>query len=358
MENVIKNIPSGTRDLIYEEALIPRKIEDALLEIFLRLGYKPVSTPELEYYKTFDHDKNDINEESIFRFSDMDGKTLALRPDNTSPVVRVAMSKLKDESLPMMLCYSQNVFRNIKAFHAKRSQMLQCGVEIIGGNPIEEDMRCIFTALEALKICGKKVKLEIGHASFFDALISEFDIDDEDKINLRTYIAAKNSGGYPFTTALKNQKAVELASCLQRLFGTTEVLERAQKLAYGNQKASEILDHIRKTVDEFTKAGYGDLLIIDLGIVQKIDYYTGLVFRGYVDGIGEAVLSGGRYDDLLSAFGSNFSACGFGLNISAVSELHTATLPEYSPVSFSKGAEDIVKAARYLQSRDIKEDGK
>ena len=55
MKNVIKNIPSGTRDLIYEEALIPGKIEDALLDIYFRLGYKPVSTPELEYYKTIDH---------------------------------------------------------------------------------------------------------------------------------------------------------------------------------------------------------------------------------------------------------------------------------------------------------------
>ncbi len=356
MKNVIKNIPSGTRDLIYEEALIPGKIEDALLDIYFRLGYKPVSTPELEYYKTFDHDKNDINEESIFRFSDMDGKTLALRPDNTSPVVRVAMSKLKDEKLPLLLCYSQNVFRNIKAFHAKRSQMLQSGVEIIGGDKHEEDMRCIFTALEALKICGKKAKLEIGHASFFDALIAEYEIDDEDKNNLRAYIAAKNSGEYPFTTALKNQKAVELASSLQRLFGTTEVLERAQKLASGNQKALEILDYIGKTVDEFTKAGYGDMLIIDLGIVQKIEYYTGLVFRGYVDGIGEAVLSGGRYDDLLLAFGSNLSACGFGLNVSAVSELHSATLPGYSPLSFSAGAEDIRKAAKYLHPDIEKED--
>lgn len=350
MANIYKNIPSGARDLIYEEALAPKLIENSMLDMFIKLGYKPISTPVLEYYNTFNHDKNNMSEESIFRFSDMDGKTVAIRPDNTSPVIRVAMSKLKDEPLPMLLCYSQNVFRNRAAFHAKRSQMLQSGVEIIGGDSEKEDIRCIFTALEALKKCGKQAKLEIGHASFFDALVSEYGIDEEDKLNLRTYIAAKNSGEYPFTTALKNQKAVELAAELQRLFGTADTLERAAELAKGNKVATEILSYIKNIVNVFAEAGYADMLLIDLGIVQKIDYYTGIVFRGYIDGIGEAVLSGGRYDDLLESFGSSLSACGFGLNISAVSEMCRASLPDIVPPSFDGGADDIKRAASMLHT--------
>ena len=348
----IKNIPAGSRDLIYEEAVAPRQIEDKLLTLFYKLGYKPVSTPVLEYYTTFNHDKCDIKEESIFRFSDMDGKTIALRPDNTSPVARVAMSKLKDETLPLTLCYSQNVFRNRTAFHAKRSQMLQAGVEIIGGDAREEDLRCIFTALESLKACGEGAKLEIGHASFFEALVSEYGLDGEDADNLRTYIAAKNSGEYPFTTALKNPKAVELASKLQRLYGDISVIDEAQKLALGNKKATDILSQIKYIIDIFTEAGYGDMLLIDLGIVQKIEYYTGIVFRGYVSGIGEAVLSGGRYDSLLETFGSDLSACGFGLNVSALAELSPATLPEIQKPSFANGAEDIIAAAAFLSGNN------
>ncbi|MBQ7358072.1 MAG: ATP phosphoribosyltransferase regulatory subunit [Clostridia bacterium] len=345
----IKNIPAGSRDLIYEEAVAPRQIEDKLLSLFYKLGYKPVSTPVLEYYTAFNHDKSDIKEESIFRFSDMDGKTVVLRPDNTSPIARVAMSKLKDETLPLTLCYSQEVFRNRAAFHAKRSQMLQAGVEIIGGESREEDIRCIFTALEALKASGNGAKLEIGHASFFEALVSEYGLDENDTENLRMYIAAKNSGEYTFTTALKNPKAVELAGKLQRLYGGISVIDEAQKLAYGNKNALAILEEIRYIVDVFTQAGYGEMLLIDLGIVQKIEYYTGIVFRGYVDGIGEAVLSGGRYDSLLDAFGSDLSACGFGLNISALSELSPATLPETKKLSFENGAKDIIAAAEYLK---------
>lgn len=345
----IKNIPAGSRDLIFEEAVAPIRIENKLLSLFYKLGYKPVSTPVLEYYTTFNHDKSDIKEESIFRFSDMDGKTVALRPDNTSAVARVAMSKLKDEALPLTLCYSQDVFRNCAAFHAKRSQMLQAGVEIIGGDKCEEDLRCIFTALEALNASGNGAKLEIGHATFFEALASEYGLDGDDKENLRTYIAAKNSGEYPFTTALKNPKAVELACKLQRLYGDISVMDEAQRLAQGNKNALAILDEIRCIVDTFTEAGYGDMLLIDLGIVQKIEYYTGIVFRGYVDGIGEAVLSGGRYDSLLEAFGSNLSACGFGLNISALAELFPAEFNESEKPSFSGGVKDIIAAKSLLR---------
>ncbi len=352
MKNVFKNIPSGTRDLIYEEAIAPKIIEDSLLSIFFKLGYKPISTPVLEYLSTFNYERNDINEESIFRFSDIDGKTVALRADNTSPVVRVAMSKLKDETLPLLLCYSQEVFRNTSAFHAKRRQMLQSGVEIIGGISSEEDLRCIFTALETLKACGGGAKLEIGHASFFEALVSEYGINEEDKENLRNYIAAKNSGEYPFTTALKNQKAVELAAKLQRLFGGAEIIEKAEALAAGNTRALEILGYIKNIVATFTEAGYGDMIIIDLGIVQKIDYYTGIVFKGYIDGVGEAVLSGGRYDNLLEAFGSPLSACGFGLNVSAVAELEKSELKNVTPPSFSGGVSDILRAADMLSRED------
>ena len=304
----------------------------------------------LEYYSTFADSKKNIKEETIFRFSDMDGKTIALRPDNTSPMLRVATSKLKDEPLPLKLCYSQEVFRNTVAFHAKRSQMLQSGIEIIGGSCSEEDIRCIFTALECLNACNGQYKLEIGHAGFFDALISKYSLNESDKENLRNYIAAKNSGEYPFSTAFNNSMAVQLASVLQRLFGGVEVIEKAEALIEGNTEAKAILDYIKDTVQIFIDAGYGDRIIIDLGMVQKINYYTGLVFKGYVEGVGEAVLSGGRYDNLLSGFGSNLSACGFGLNISELSALCEVETKEAPPLSFKNGAKDIEIAKNYLYS--------
>jgi ATP phosphoribosyltransferase regulatory subunit len=354
--SILKTVPGGTRDLIYEEALAPRVLDNSLMQLYMSTGFKPVQTPVTEFYRVFDHNKRDISEDSIFKFNDMtgngSGRLVALRPDNTSPMLRVAMSNLRDEPLPLLLCYSQPIFRNHIAFHAKRAEIWQSGVEIIGGDKTEGDMRAIFTALEALRCCteagGGSFKLELGHASLFDALLTDRDITEEEKEDLRNYVAAKNSGGYSFELNMTNEYALELSRVLPRLCGGIEIIEKARKLST-NVKASGILDYLEALYNTFAEAGFEDCLMFDLGMVQKINYYTGVVFRGYVSGVGEAVLSGGRYDDLLRGFGSPLSACGFGLNLSATAELCKVPLPVVEPLSFTKGAEDVRAARAFVE---------
>lgn len=350
MNIIQKHVPDGTRDLIYEDALASRDLENTLLSLYLKLGYKPVCTPDFEFYDVFDHGQQYLKQESIFKFTGNDGRLIALRPDNTCPAARVALSRLKGEPLPLLLCYSQNVYRNNVAFHAKRSQILQSGVEIIGGDRNEADIRCLFTALEAMRRCdgGDDCKLEIGHASFFASLLSEYNLSQEDAENLRSYAAARNSGGYAFTLRMTDPRAVELARELPRLCGDISVLTRARKLAEGNPKAIAILDELENLYGIFDRAGYGKNIIIDLGIVQKIEYYTGLVFRGYIGGIGDAVLSGGRYDSLLRNYGEDLPACGFALNVSALVETRKAVLPEVTALDFSEGTESVLRAQKYL----------
>ena len=354
----VKNvIPGGTRDLIYEEAIAPRVIANSLMDLYMSTGFKPVETPVTEFYNVFDHGKRDISEDSIFKFNDMtgngSGKLVALRPDNTSPMLRVATSKLRHERLPLLLCYCQPIFRNHIAFHAKRDEILQSGVEIIGGDRKEGDLRVIFTALESLRACtaenGCKFKLEIGHASLFDALLSDCDLADNEKENLRAYISAKNSGGYAFELNMTNEYAIRLARVLPRLCGGIETIEKARKLA-SNDKANKILDYLESVYNTFCEAGYGDYLMFDLGMVQKINYYTGLVFRGYISGIGEAVLSGGRYDELARYFGSDESACGFGVNVTTAAELSQKPLPHIQPLSFANGVRDVIAARTFVES--------
>ncbi|MBE6693299.1 MAG: ATP phosphoribosyltransferase regulatory subunit [Ruminococcaceae bacterium] len=358
VKNYVQNvIPGGTRDLIFEEAIAPRVLGNSLMELYLSTGFKPVETPVTEFYNVFDHGKRDISEDSIFKFNDMtgngSGRLVALRPDNTSPMLRVATSKLRDEQFPLLLCYSQPIFRNHIAFHAKRDEILQSGVEIIGGDKKEGDLRVMFTALESLRACtaqnGCNFKLEIGHASLFDALLSDYEITESEKENLRAYISAKNSGGYAFELNMTNEYATRLARILPRLCGGIETIDKARALS-SNKKASEILDYLESVYNTFCEAGYGDYLMFDLGMVQKINYYTGLVFRGYISGIGEAVLSGGRYDDLARDFGSEESACGFGLNVTSAAELTEKPLPYVKPLSFANGAADVILAKRFVEN--------
>ena len=349
MDIIEKYTPSGTRDLIYEEAFAEKELENKLYRLYLTLGYKPIETPVLEYYDVFNHEQRYIPDQTIYKFTDNEGKLVALRPDNTSPVVRVALSKLKDESLPLLLCYSQPVFRNNLAFHAKRDQILQCGVELIGGETPETDLRCLFTALQTLNASGSFYKLELGHAGFFDALITDYALSENEIADLRSFISARNSGGYAFTLNMTNPAAVSLARELPRLCGSPDrVLPRARVLAKGRPGAQKILDELETTCSMLTEAGYGTSLILDLGIVQVINYYTGIVFRGYLDGVGEAVLSGGRYDHLLAGFGSDLGACGFGFNISEAAKVNPRQLPPSVPLSFADGVNSLKDAQRVL----------
>ena len=154
---------------------------------------------------------------------------------------------------------------------------------------------------------------------------------------------------------MTNPAAVSLARELPRLCGAPDkVLPRARTLADGRPDAQRILDQLEDTCRILTEAGYGDSIILDLGIVQVINYYTGIVFRGYLDGVGEAVLSGGRYDHLLMGFGSESGACGFGFNLSEAAKVNPQQLPASVPLSFSDGVRSL-KDAQDVLSRAGKE---
>lgn len=346
-----KNVPDGTRDLIFEEATAQWELEKELLQLYARLGFRPICTPTLEYCNVFDHDRQCIPQEDIYQFTDRSGRLVALRPDNTSPIARVASSKLRGADLPLKICYSQNVYRAGDAYHARRSEILQSGVEILGGETQAEDLCCLFTALLAMAACGGDYKIEIGHASFFETLLFDEELSEEERSDLKNYIAAKNSSGFSFSLNAVASKAVELAAVLPRLCGSTDVLPRAKKLAAGNERALALLSYLESIYQAFSDAGFGDRIIIDLGIVQNIDYYTGLIFKGYLEGVGEEVLSGGRYDNLLKSFGYPLPACGFALNLSAAAKTRkAAAAPPPFLVDFKAGSQDIRRAAEYLKN--------
>ena len=126
------------------------------------------------------------------------------------------------------------------------------------------------------------------------------------------------------------------------------MLIRARALVQDNRDSLSILDELETVCSTFSGTEFEDKIILDLGIVQKINYYTGLVFRGYVSGIGEAVLSGGRYDDLMQSFGADLSACGFGINVSDLSELCRTPIPRVPDLSFREGQNSIKNALDYL----------
>ena len=312
----IINTPEGTRDRLFAECRTRRKVRQALTGLFQSRGYGEVSTPEVEFYDLFLQSGSPLPQEAMLKIIDRSGRIMVMRPDCTTPIARVAATRLKSQPLPQRLYYDQTVFRSGDAHRGGSSEIAQCGVELIGAAGWKADLEMVALAVDALGACGvEDYHVELGHVGFFRDLASRVDMPAPVIEQMRALIEGKNFAALnDLLEPYAGQGACKALKRLSRLFGGAEVLDEAEDLAGG----SAALVYLRQLYAALCKAGYGDHIRFDLGMVHQIDYYTGLVFRGYVEGAGDAVLSGGRYDKLVEAFGREAPATGFAVDVDAV----------------------------------------
>lgn len=316
--------PDGAYDLLFKECEARRSVETRLVELFKKRGFDEVITPSLEFYDVFRD--STMDDEYMYKLIDARGRILVLRPDNTTPIARVASAKLKEFAPPLRLFYNQSVFRVSPSMTGRRDEIAQCGVELIGVGGEKADVEAVSTAIAALKSVAPDFRFEIGHIGFYKALIDDLPVEQELKERIRSYIDSKN---YASIATLLAPYGMENAACralteLPRLFGGGEVLTRALELA-PNEQATSTIRYLQRIYDTLCNMGWKENIMLDLGLVQSIDYYTGVVFKGYMHGSGEPVLFGGRYDDLYEKFGAPMPATGFALNADAIARANTPT---------------------------------
>jgi ATP phosphoribosyltransferase regulatory subunit len=192
-----KNIPDGMRDMIFTENKTEKKLGERISALYEKRGYGSVSTPALEYYDVFNFDSQTIAEENMFKLTDKSGRLVVIRPDNTTPLARIAATRLKNAPKPIKLCYNQNVYRIMHGYSGKRSEFTQTGIEILGGDTFKADIECITGALTSLKEAsayfgeGIDYKLEIGHAGFAKSLLDSLALDETEKELALSYVEAK-----------------------------------------------------------------------------------------------------------------------------------------------------------------------
>ena len=347
--NYTINTPEGTRDRLFAECRDRRRVQSALTAQFRRRGYAEVSTPEVEFYDLFLQSGNPMPQEAMLKLIDRSGKIMVMRPDCTAPIARVAATKLQAMPLPQRLYYDQTVFRSGAEHRGGSSEIAQCGVELIGAAGGKADLEMVALAVDALRSCGvARFHVELGHAGFFRALAARMDMDGETVEQMRQLIEGKNFAALnDLLEPYQGRSAYAALKRLSRLFGGVEVLDEAEALAGEH----ETLEYLRSLWTELEAAGYGNYLRFDLGLVHQIDYYTGVVFRGYVEGAGNAVLSGGRYDGLAAAFGRSAPATGFAIDVDAVAACLEAEEPPKLEVLVHFGPGQLARALAAVDSR-------
>ncbi|WP_455557345.1 ATP phosphoribosyltransferase regulatory subunit [Agathobaculum hominis] len=322
--------PEGTRDLLFSSCRALRQTENAVRDALEERGYSEIITPAVEYYDVFAQVNPELDQDQMLKIIDKSGRICVARPDNTTPIARIAATRLDDAALPVRLYYSQKVFRSVSGDHGHKGEFLQVGAELIGADGLAADKDILSAAFAALSKTGAdNFRIELGHAEIYKALIEELGADAASSEAIRRLIenksfAALGDALQPFGS----RPAAKALSAMPQLFGGIEVLDKVETLT-GNVRVLGAIAYLRRLYQALDEAGYGDRIMIDLGLVHEMDYYTGIMFRGYIGGAGAAILAGGRYNALCAKFGRDLPAGGFGIDVESVAEsLQGASRPE------------------------------
>ena len=306
------------RDFTVDECKRRNKIIETITERFSKWGYSEVSTPIVEYYKTFNHKTQDLKEEEMYKFFDSRGRILVLRPDMTVPVARLVNTKLKDMKLPLKLFYNAEVFRVHESFEGKRNEYLDCGIELIGASGEKTDLEVLVTALEVLKALDtkKEFKLEIGNVNILKSALKDMNlsIDNQNKvielINKKSLTSLRE---YLDDIEIRKEYK-EFLNKFPWIFGCYEIIKKAKGLAF-NEDMKKNIEYLENLYLNLQKLGYEKYLSVDISMVPRVNYYSGIIFKGYVKEIGSTVIRGGRYDNLLESFGKSIPAIGFSVDV-------------------------------------------
>ncbi|HTG86143.1 MAG TPA: ATP phosphoribosyltransferase regulatory subunit [Pyrinomonadaceae bacterium] len=318
---MVSRIPAGMRYYIGAEARLRRTIEDAAMSVFESWSYEEVITPSVDYYDLFEQGMGQTEAQRGFRFTDSDGRLLALRPDVTSSVARIAATLLADRPRPLRFCYAAPVFRQQPQSHAEwRRENTQLGCELIGTGGKNADLEVLRLAAEILSRLDLQYCITINNVDIFNGIASELNFDTPAREQLRRLIDTRETD--ELNQFLRHYSANDGRAFAQlaQLTGKRNVLEAARSVIR-NDRSLAALNALEELWNEIEALGLQDDFEIDLGDVPSLDYYTGLTLKIFVHGAGASVGRGGRYDGLTGNFGRAEPAVGFVLNLDALTEV-------------------------------------
>ena len=301
--------PYGTRDFLPAEAATKRLIENRLAELFLSYGYEEVVTPAMEYLETLTISSG--VEQDLFKMFDNNNRTLALHHEMTTPIARLAVSRLKESALPLKLSYNTNVFRFRRNQPGRQCEFYQAGVELLGVSNAAADAEIIALAAQSLQSAGlREFKICLGQVEFVAGLMEQNNLsaDNQNKIKF----------------ALESHDIVELEKIspdsikkIPTLHGGVEILDIARNIA-DNKKSLRAIENLAEIYRLLEIYDVADKIIFDLSLIRDFEYYTGMVFEAYAPKVGYSLAGGGRYDHMLEDFGMACPATGFAVGIERI----------------------------------------
>lgn len=356
-------LPTGMRDFAPRAAASRRRIAETLLEVFERWGFARVITPAFEYEEVLALGLGGAGRAAAIRFVEpSSGQVVALRPDITPQIARLIATRFRDELGPVRLSYEGTVVRLERAGKGQR-ELIQAGVELAGVGSPAGDVEVIALGVAALRAAGlPQPTIDLGHLGLAREVLAALELPEAVVAEARRRIAKRDATGLEeiLRDARGSSAAVRFAALLPELSGSPAVLETATKRAPtpGIKRALADLAAIVAAIED---RGLDARLHVELGEVRGFDYYTGVRFQAFVPGASDAVLAGGRYDNLLARYGRPSPAVGFAIDVEAAAGALEAASDETAdgadaPVELSDGAGGVLVCGPLAAANEAAED--
>ncbi|MGI8633643.1 MAG: ATP phosphoribosyltransferase regulatory subunit [Solirubrobacterales bacterium] len=322
---MIHPIPPGTRDVLPEEMRELRHLENAILDVFDERGYGLVSTPTIEYEEVLARGSSQVAA-AAYKLFDPDGAVLSVRTDMTVPIARLVASRYDDAEQPLRLCYSAAAMRMIRPQRGQQREFTQIGVELLGAPAPEGTAEVVDVLVAALDAAGlRRARIGLGDADLFRSLLDDVQVGGEARDRVLSRLVMHDFVGLEREVAALDigDAECEALTRLPRLRGGAELLDQAR--ATGVPAVDRALERLKTTLEALDRRGVSDRIIIDLGLLRDLGYYSGAILEVYDPAIGHVLGGGGRYDELLGRFGHPMPAAGFALQLD---RLHVAAVEE------------------------------
>ncbi|WKY46294.1 ATP phosphoribosyltransferase regulatory subunit [Eubacteriaceae bacterium ES3] len=296
------------------------KIVSDLTDLYNLYGYQQVFIPTFEAYDLY-VDEDSIPSDDLFKMISHHGKVLALKPDATLPITRMAAINHPNPREIIKFSYQTSIYRNFSASDSIKKEINQIGIEYFGNDSPECDGEIIGLSILSLLTAGiKDIHIDLGHVGFINCLFEELDFSPEQQNTLFEYIENKNIGD--ITAFLKEMKIGselrEVITKLPVLYGKPSDVIKDMKAICINKKMEEVVLKISEVYNHLQTMGFDQYINFDLGFTNQMNYYSDTIFKVYINNWGEPVISGGRYNNLSEKFGISRPACGFALDVMKV----------------------------------------
>ncbi len=357
-------VPVGMATILPEAARHVRHLEAELLAYFTRFGYDEIILPTFEYLDVLAPGLEPTLLENSYKIVDRTtGRILLLRPDVTAQIARTVAMGMVGAHFPLRLSYRATVFRHEPEHAGRDREIFQVGAELIGADDPSADSEIIMLLIECLRQVGlRSFKISLGHVGFFKGLLVRAGLSPEGRRRAEQAAARKD---VPRLTEILSQERVTKRSAQRivealELCGQADVLSKGRALAKGEKPLVQALDRLANVYRLLCETGFQEALLLDLGEFRGFDYYDGIVFDVFTDGIGVELGGGGRYDHLIGRFGRNLPSTGFALSVDRLfkglnlSERTKSVGPEVLVVAPLGLSTRVVSVAQQLRQAGIR----